>query len=125
MTEGVVDDFEVIEIEEKHRHRASLALREGQREREMLLEEPPIRESGQRVVIRLILHLLLGALSVRQIENLADHPRDVALRIELRAIGGGDPSLPIGAGDHVRRLGERDCFAAQYAREDLVDRLFA
>src|SRR5205807_5850381 len=75
--------------------------------------------------IRLILHLLLSAFAVAEIEHASDDAGDVAFAVELRTIRRADPALPFGAGHGVRSLSDGNGLALQHAGEDLFDRLLS
>ena len=64
MTERVVDPLEVIEIEEENGHDLAVTSGVDQREAEALVEEPPVPEPRQAVVIGEEADLLLGAASL-------------------------------------------------------------
>ncbi len=49
MSEGVVDVFEVVEVDEEHRRHTVASLRPAQRAGESLVEDGAVREAGERV----------------------------------------------------------------------------
>ncbi len=59
MTDRVVDELEVVEVEEQHGELESLAPRTREHLLEMLVQEPPIRQPRQAVLIRQGLDLLV------------------------------------------------------------------
>ena len=73
MAERVVHALEMVEVEEHHRERLAPALRVQDREREPVVEQHPVRQVGQRIVIRLVPALLLGALAVGDVDEAAFH----------------------------------------------------
>ena len=64
MAERVVDFLEMIEIEAEHRELVA-ALDEPQRLLELLAEQRPVRQIGQRVMARHVGNLLLAPASIR------------------------------------------------------------
>ena len=70
VTERVVDELELIDVEEENGRTALGALRVRQRHGDAIAEQRAVRQSGQRVVIRLILDLLLRGLPSRPKGNL-------------------------------------------------------
>jgi hypothetical protein len=64
MSERVVHELEVVEIEVEHSDTEVVSARASDRGVEHLLEERPIGQAGELVVIRQERHLLLGSLAV-------------------------------------------------------------
>ena len=91
----------------------------------MFLEEASVGQAGERVVVGLILEMLLGALAISEIADMADHAGDRPLDIELRAEDGGDPPLAVAAQDVVVRLVEGNGLAGEGAGQEIVDALVA
>ena len=58
VAERVVDLLEAVEIEQHQREAGAVALRREERLLEAILEEPAVRETGERVVQRELLDLL-------------------------------------------------------------------
>ena len=75
VSERVVDALEVVEVEEHDRERLAAPLRVEDRERKPVVEENPIRQIGERVVVRLVPALLLGAFAVGDVDEAAFHHR--------------------------------------------------
>ena len=73
VAERVVHALEVVEVEEHDDERLAAPLRVQDREREPVVEEDAVRQVGQRVVVRLVPALLLGALAVRDVDEAAFH----------------------------------------------------
>jgi len=78
VTQRVVDDFEPVEIEEHHGKGMFHAPRVGQSNGQPVAEEAAVRQSGQRVVIGLILDLLLDPLPLRDVARDSDDLADLA-----------------------------------------------
>jgi len=60
VSEAVVDELEVVEIDEEHRHAVAVAVGPGERETQVVLERDAVREVGQGIVMRQVLQPLLG-----------------------------------------------------------------
>ena len=95
----IVDRLEVVEIEEQHRRVEA----ERERARDVLGEEHPVRELGQRVVRRLVPQLLLerrelcdGCLEPIVLE---EHTRMPRVRLEQPNVLGPEPRLVLGVAD--------------------------
>ena len=73
VAERVVHALEVIEVEEHDDERLPAALGVQDREREPVVEEDTVREVRERVVVRLVPALLLGALAVRDVDEASVH----------------------------------------------------
>ncbi len=87
VAERVVHALEMVEVEEHHRERLAAALRVQDREREPVVEQDAVRQVCQRVVIRLVPALLLGALAVRDVDEAAfHHGFAAALGLEERLV---------------------------------------
>ena len=87
VAERVVDDLEAIEVHQQQRDLLALALRGGERLRDVRVEERAVRQTGQRIVQRARAHL---GLRVGAVERGGEHVRDRldeahVLRPELRA----------------------------------------
>ena len=107
MTERVVDQLELIEVEEEHRQAAVTAPRQPEGLGEAVLEQDAVRQTGQGVVIGLVDELALGVLAPRDVEQGAfDH------RLRLAAEQGGvgqhpdrravtAPQLDLGVGERA------------------------
>ena len=54
VAQGVVDGFEVVEVAEEHRGRRSTSDASGQRMHRAVMEERSVRQTGERVVERLM-----------------------------------------------------------------------
>ncbi len=76
MAQAVVDQLEVIEIEIHHRYAAAVAARLGDGVDHAVAEEEPVRQTGERVVVGLILELLLGCLPLRDVAIVEDDGAD-------------------------------------------------
>ena len=63
MPHRIVDVFKTIQIEEHQRQLFALALRERHRLHQPVVEQNPVRQAGQRVVLRQIRHLHFGLLN--------------------------------------------------------------
>ena len=65
MTEGVVHELEVVEIQEQHPDAEVVPASAGERDLEHLLEHRPVRQAGELVVVREERDLLLGLACAR------------------------------------------------------------
>ena len=75
VAERVVHELEVVEVEVEHADAEVVPARPGDRRLEHLLEERPVRQAGELVVVREERHLLLGALALGDVEDHAlDQP---------------------------------------------------
>ena len=112
VAEGVVDDLEAVEIEEHHRHGMLGAAGVGERHRQPVAEQTPVRQSRQRIVVRLILDLFLGAFALADVARHR-HDLDDVVRpgIDDRARRGLEPDaravLAHGAIAEGERTGRR------------------
>ena len=95
--EGVVDALEAVEVEQQHRGDAVGAPRPRERMVEVVAEQRPIGQPGQRVVPRLVAHLRLGPLQLGDVERDRHHVGDPAGIVEQRRLGGQQDALLIGA----------------------------
>ena len=91
VAERVVDDLEAVEVQEEHAQPLLLAvgLRDG--DVQAVVEEQPVGQTGEDVVVGEALDLLFGALPLRDVEGDAEHGRPAP---ELDGAGGGvQPAL--------------------------------
>ena len=58
VAEAVVDELEPVEVEEQHRDRRVVATRALQRVGQAVVQQRPVREPGQLVVVRAVLEVL-------------------------------------------------------------------
>ena len=75
VAERVVDDLEAVEIEEEHAQPLLQAMGLRHRDVEAVVEEQPVGQAGEDVVVGQALDLLLGALPLRDVEGDAEHGR--------------------------------------------------
>ena len=75
VSEPVVDLLEVVEVDEQQRDRGVGAPGAGERQVELLLDQDPVGQAGQRVVIREVRQLLLTAATLRDVSHEAVHHR--------------------------------------------------
>ena len=80
VAERVVDDLEVVEVDEHHRDRARVALREH-RLLQAVVEQVAVGQPGERVVVRLALELLLVALALDRVLHRLQQQRAVDLAL--------------------------------------------
>ena len=125
MSEGVVDDLEMIEveIEDGNERFAPLGQRNG--ESQMLLKKSAVGQAGEGVVVSLIFEMLLRALSIGEVADVADDAGDIVPGIVLRAENRGDPSLPVAAKDVVVGLGERNGLTVECPAQYIIHALLA
>ena len=84
VAERVVDVLEAIAIEEQHREPAAVAARQRDRPREPIVQQQPVRQVGQRVVLGEVQHLQAA---LARHDDVAEHDHgaeDVALAIVNR-----------------------------------------
>ena len=79
MTEAVVDDLEAVEVDEQHGDRALATAGPGQGHLEPALEEGPVGESGQGVVVRLAGQLLLVGAPLGDVALVGDNAADAGV----------------------------------------------
>ena len=115
----------MIEIEEENRDKTLTPLRKLKRERQVLLKQSAIGETGERVVIRLIFDLLFGGLALGDVANESDDAGDIPFRIVVGTINARDPAATIGARNVIEDVRRRDLLAAHGAREKFVHMLLA
>ena len=92
VAEDVVDALEVVDVDEQHRGVAALAVRQRERVLDAVAAERAVRQPGQRVVQRLVAHLLLDVQArERDREHVGDRLQERALlraeRVLLRGSG--------------------------------------
>ena len=111
MAVAVIDLLEAVEVDEQHRQGMAGALRRGQRPGQAVMQHGPVRQAGQRVVVRQEADLLLGRQARADVAQRR-HPGGAAgigdrpgphLHRQVGAIPGGDGGL---AG--IRPRGQRD-----------------
>ena len=76
VAEGVVDQLEVVEIDERQAERPLVPVCQRQRLLQTVLEQVAVGETGELVVIRLMLELLLVAFDLGDVVLHADEVRD-------------------------------------------------
>ena len=81
MTEGVVDGFETVHVEEHHRQRAQVPMRHGQRLFQLAVEAEAIEQAGQDIVIGQLADMRLGLLAFADVGKTGDVMADMALDI--------------------------------------------
>ncbi len=87
VAEGVVDALEVVQVQEQHRQHAAVAARQVQGLVDPLLEQQPVRQAGEAVVVGHAVDLLLRAGELGDVLGGATHPAAaVALAAELAAL---------------------------------------
>ena len=74
--ERVVDELEVVEVDEQHGETTAVALDPGHRLLEPVLEEGPVAEPGERVVVRLVGEALLELPTVGDVPEAPDPADD-------------------------------------------------
>ena len=109
MPEGVVDLFETVEVEQKDDRSCVRGDRVRQATLELIIEEAPIRQARQRVVLRVLLDCRLGLLLEGHIRHDAAHLDSHALAItpDAHRITHDDRfACPVdhAVGHHERRL---------------------
>lgn len=78
---GLVDDFELIEIDQQDRSVPAVAINTGNGLVDAFLKQTQIRQTGQRVIISKAVNFGLGFLIAGNIEKSADIMADTALVI--------------------------------------------
>ena len=81
--ERVIDGLEVVDIEEQHRRRAAVAVAAGQRLPDAVLEQSPIGQSGQLVVVGATAQLGFQAAALGDVADVDDDAFDAAVRREV------------------------------------------
>ena len=114
VAERVVDQLELVEVEQQHRHRPAVAAAAGERALEPVQGQRAVRQRRQRVVQRAMADLLLDEMAL---DRAGDDVGDGAQEVDL--VG---PELPRGAAvraEHPPRRvagGDRDRDARHHAR---------
>ena len=72
MAEGVVDVLEVVEIDEKHGSGSAVARHSLGLLRELLLEVPPVEQTGQEIVIDEVFEAARQLLPLGDVLHLRD-----------------------------------------------------
>ena len=101
VAERVVDDLEVVEVEEQDGRARPAALAAGEGALDVVAEQDPVRQAGQRIVERVVAELRLEDLAVGRVDEqaLRDGPSaDRLLGHRERLVA--DPHLAAVAGDH-------------------------
>ena len=98
---GIVHGLEAVEVDEEQSDRASIGPRPVEGGLEARLEQRPVGEAGEDVVIGRPPHLLFGNLTVGDVEGYSDEALSLARPSELRAAGGKPDLAPIRAGEAV------------------------
>ena len=83
----VIDRFEAIQINQQQPHPRRLALGARQRQREAVLQQTPVGQAGQGIVLRQLAHRFLGALDAG---NVGVDPDDAA--VGGAPLGGLEPA---------------------------------
>ena len=86
--EGVVDALEPVQIEQQHRHDPAAPARARQRLVEIIPEQRPIRQAGERVMAGLMAHLGLGPFLLGDVQGHGDDIGDPPGVVEQRRLGG-------------------------------------
>ena len=76
VTEAVVDDLEVVEVQEEDSGQAGPPFEPAQGQTQAVEEQRPVRQAGEGVVQRLMDELLFGVLSLGDITSHHDVPED-------------------------------------------------
>ena len=100
VTERIVDPLEAVQVQQQHGDLALIAPRLPQRVLQMILEQGAVRQIGQRIVLRQVAGLLLGALALRDVPADRLVLAEAARLVEDPAIG---PLVPT-----ARSVGQRD-----------------
>ncbi len=98
MAQRVVDLLEAVQVEQQQRDGCSLAVGDPRRLLEAIVQERPVRQLGQRVVIRQVRQALLDAPALAphaRLAELALHGRKQPLQVVLH-------DVVVGAGAHRR-----------------------
>ena len=94
MTQRVVEVFEVIQVEQKQADSRTAAAGKAQRLSQPLLEQDPVRQAGQPVVVGQVFDPFLSPFALGDIHRSADRTRGPADRIPNR--GGADQDIEPG-----------------------------
>ena len=109
VAERVVDGLEAVEVDEHHRGLLAVAVGERERLRQAVLQQPPVRQAGERVVVGEVLRALLGNLALHHLHlellvrarrsrppgsRSTPGPRRRRCRCAGRACGSGTPCRP-------------------------------
>src|SRR5438309_2063686 len=100
--ERIVHLLEVVQVDEHRRHLAVAALREVHCLLEAVIEQAPVGQTGERIVIGEEAHRVLAALARRDVLRDADHAVDLAGRVEHWHAPQAEPNkAPVGRSDAV------------------------
>ena len=86
--EGVVDALEPIQIEQQHRHHPAAPARARQRLVEIIPEQRPVGQAGERIMAGLMTHLGLGPFLLGDVQGHGHDIGDPAGVVEQRRFGG-------------------------------------
>ena len=92
MAEGVVDLLEAVQIHQQKGDLGAVTIRLPDRLTEAFAQQRAVRQTGQSVVVRLILQELFGTLAFGDVGMGADHPVRPAVRIAQRHGARQDPA---------------------------------
>ena len=101
VAERVVHQLEVVEVEEDDRHGRVVALGPLDRQDQRLLEQLPVREAGQAVVIGHVRDPRLRILQLRDVEQDPVFEDGPALLVTLGVCAVADPHHPAIRADHA------------------------
>ncbi|HYD79948.1 MAG TPA: hypothetical protein VEC06_09065 [Paucimonas sp.] len=90
---GIVDRLEPIQIEEQHGQAAPVALGGGDELRPEFIDQRPVRQAGQAVVLRHVAHLVFGFLALGDVDMRADQFLDPAVAVERGLRTGPEPTI--------------------------------
>ncbi len=117
VSQAVVDDLEVVEVEEEHRDATGAARRAIHRLADPVHEERAVREAGEGVVDGLVGEALTDRLAFGDVLDLADHVDGLAARISDGGDAQRDPH-DVAVGVEVALL---ESVAADLAGEEAPD----
>jgi hypothetical protein len=91
VTEGVVDDLEVVQVDRQQRPAAAVALHERQLMGELAAKAAPVVQARQRIVVGEILKLPLDLLASDDVLQLTNGVQRAPIVVERKRGGHEDP----------------------------------
>ena len=102
----IVDHLEIVEVDDHHGEAVFAALRREHGLSQAVVEQAPVGQAGQRVVVGEVAHLLLLALAFGHVLRHAYHARCGAARVEHHVAPRREPAYLAVAPDDAELAGK-------------------